>query len=140
MTDGIDFSFPIKNGGEDRLTPPIKNQGRGEGLHSESSFESALSNAVADKTKNANIRTDKKLRDTCVEMESIFIGKMLKEMRKNIHKSGWIDGGRAEEIFTDMLYDQYALNISRNSNMGLAKMIYEEMSRTLNPGGKSRKW
>ncbi len=71
---------------------------------------------------------DKKLWDTCVEMESLFVNKMFKEMRKTIHKSDWNHGGHAEEIFEDMLYDEYSLQVSKNSNLGLAKMIYEQMS------------
>jgi len=76
-------------------------------------------------------RDDKRLRDSCMEMESIFVGKMLKEMRKTVHKSDWLHGGYAEEIFEDMLYDEYALNISRNSKLGLADMLYKEMSRKI---------
>jgi len=56
---------------------------------------------------------------------------MMKEMRKTVEKTGWINGGHAEEIFEDMLYDEYSLDISRNSNLGLAKMLYEDMKRRL---------
>jgi flagellar protein FlgJ len=74
-------------------------------------------------------KQDKRLWDVCVEMESILVGKMLKEMRKSVHKSGLMDGGFAEEIFEDMLYDEYAMNLSRNSNLGMAKMLYNELNR-----------
>ena len=73
----------------------------------------------------------KKLWDACVEMESLLVGRMMKEMRKSVEKTGWINGGQAEEIFEDMLYDEYSLDISRNSNLGLAKMLYEDMKRRL---------
>ncbi|MDR3237433.1 MAG: rod-binding protein [Spirochaetia bacterium] len=72
-----------------------------------------------------------KLMDACHDMEAIFISKMLKEMRKNVDKSEWLHGGFAEEIFEDMLYDEYAKQVSRNADMGLAKMLYNEMSRKL---------
>ena len=42
---------------------------------------------------------DEKLMDVCLEMESIFVAKMLKEMRNTVHKSEWIHGGFAEEVF-----------------------------------------
>ncbi|MBN2158255.1 MAG: rod-binding protein [Spirochaetes bacterium] len=74
-------------------------------------------------------KTDRRLWDACIEMESLFVGKMLKEMRKTVPKSGWINGGFAEEIFEDMLYDEYAMSLSRNSNLGLAKMLYDQLSR-----------
>jgi len=72
---------------------------------------------------------DKKLMDVCIEMESIFVSKMLKEMRNSIPKEKLIDGGYAEKIFEDMLYDDYALNLSKTSNLGLARMIYNDLSR-----------
>ncbi len=77
----------------------------------------------------AGAKQDKRLWDACIEMESILVGKMLKEMRKTVNKSGWLNGGFAEEIFEDMLYDEYAMNMSRNSNLGMAKMLYEELKR-----------
>lgn len=74
-------------------------------------------------------KQDKRLWDTCIEMESLLVGRMLKEMRKTVHKNGWLNGGFAEEIFEDMLYDEYAMSLSRNSNLGMAKMLYDELSR-----------
>lgn len=73
-------------------------------------------------------RDDRKLMETCTEMESLFVSRMLKEMRKNVEKSGWINGGHAEQIFEDMLYDEYAMSLSKNASLGLAKMLYRELS------------
>ncbi len=71
---------------------------------------------------------DKELWNTCVEFESIFVSKLFSEMRKTVHKGGLIHGGRAEEIFEDFLYDEYAKITSQNSNIGIAKMVYEQLS------------
>lgn len=90
-------------------------------------LESALEKGSPDKKK----QEEKKLMDTCIEMESIFVNSMLKEMRKTVHKSELMHGGFAEEIFEDMLYDQYSLNISKNTNLGIAKMLYNEMKRKI---------
>ena len=76
-------------------------------------------------------KLDKRLWDACIEMESLLVGKMLKEMRNTVPKTGWMHGGFAEEIFEDMLYDEYAMSLSRNSNLGMAKMLYNELSRKL---------
>ncbi len=103
------------------------------------SFSKALSRAVregesghaplSDKSRKAG--QEKRLWDACIEMESLLVGRMLKEMRKTVQKSGWMNGGFAEEIFEDMLYDEYALNLSRNSNLGMAKMLYNELKRKI---------
>ena len=62
-------------------------------------------------------------------MESIFVARMLKEMRNSVPKGEFLHGGFAEEVFEDMLYDQYALSLSKTSNLGLAKTLYDELSR-----------
>jgi len=73
----------------------------------------------------------KKLWETCIEVESLFVAKMFKEMRNTVQKSDWHNGGFAEEIFEDMLYDEYALQLSKNSSIGMAKLVYDEMSRNI---------
>ena len=82
----------------------------------------------------AEITTDpyrKKLYDASVEFESIFVKMMLKEMKKSVEKTNLIHGGYAEEIFEDILYDEYAKNISKNESLGLAEEIYTTLSKNL---------
>ncbi|MBM9545787.1 rod-binding protein [Leptospira sp. 201903074] len=79
----------------------------------------------------------KKLYDASVEFESVFVKMMLKEMKNSVHKEKMIDGGYAEEIFEDMLYDEYAKKISQNESMGLAEEIYKQMSASLPPVKKN---
>ena len=92
----------------------------------------SLKNKSVQKNQNGGTgaKKDEKLYDVCVEFESIFIKQMLNVMRKNIDKSGLLSGGMSEEIFEDMLYDEYALMMAKTSHFGLADMIY----RQLNPG------
>ncbi|MCE9499885.1 MAG: rod-binding protein, partial [Leptospira sp.] len=40
-------------------------------------------------------------------------------------------GGYAEDIFEDMLYDEYAKNISKTSSVGIAEEIYLSLSKSL---------
>jgi flagellar protein FlgJ len=39
-----------------------------------------------------------------------------------------MDGGMAEDVFEDMLYDEYAKKMSDSSNFGIAKMLYRDLS------------
>lgn len=90
-------------------------------------FKSMLNNAIA---KNNDKPVDKKLMDVCIEMESLFVYQMLKEMRKTVHKENdLLYGGMAQEIFEDMLYNEYALQMSKTANFGLAKTLYEQLSQ-----------
>jgi flagellar protein FlgJ len=68
-----------------------------------------------------------KLREAAQNFESVFLHQLVKMMRATVEKSGLISGGRAEEIFQDMLDEQYAGALGKNSNLGLADMIYKEL-------------
>ncbi len=107
-----------------------KNMGRKlKDASTSNKFHDTLKSLGADKSPAGRKAEDKRLMDTCIEMESIFVAKMFKEMRNTVHKTKWIHGGFAEEIFEDMLYDEYALNLSKNTDLGIAKMLYNELSR-----------
>ena len=101
------------------------------GLNSSGTFDNAVTEALNVSKTNTMNKQQKKLWDTCVEAESLFVNKMLKEMRKSIDKGEWLHGGFAEEIFEAMLYDEYSLQVSKNSNLGFAKMLYSELSRRM---------
>ncbi len=70
-----------------------------------------------------------KLYQQCSEFESIFVNMMLKAMRATVDKSGLIDGGQTEDIFSDMLYDEYSKTMSKSAGFGLADAVYVELSR-----------
>jgi flagellar protein FlgJ len=90
-------------------------------------FKSMLNDAIAHKQDKP---IDKKLMDVCIEMESLFVYQMLKEMRKTLHKENdMLHGGMAQEIFEDMLYNEYALQMSKTANFGLAKTLYDQLSQ-----------
>ncbi len=76
---------------------------------------------------NPTVHKEDKLKSACIDFETIFISKLLNGMRKTINKSGFIDGGIGEEIFTDMLYDEYAQTIAKQGGFGLADMIYKNI-------------
>jgi flagellar protein FlgJ len=61
------------------------------------------------------------------EFEAIFIKQMLNVMRKSVNKTGLMDGGMAEEIFEDMLYDEYAQKMAESGSFGIADMIYRQL-------------
>lgn len=75
----------------------------------------------------ADNRTDAQLRAACAEMESLFINQLFKEMRATIDKSGFISGGRAEEIFTSMRDVEQSRNISTAGGIGLAAILLRQL-------------
>ncbi len=74
-------------------------------------------------------KTDQ-LREVAQNFESIFIQTLLKSMRSTIQKSGLIDGGRGEEIFTGLLDQRLAeVTSERNGGIGLARMIVNNYAK-----------
>ena len=61
--------------------------------------------------------------------EELFVHKMLQVMRKSVPKNNLLNGGRGEEIFQDMLDDNYAKIITKSQAFGLSRVIYEENKR-----------
>ncbi len=75
-----------------------------------------------------NTEDGKKLYEACSEFEAIFIKQMLDSMRKTVNKSGLMEGGMAEEIFEDMLYDEYAKALSKHANFGIKDLLFKQLS------------
>ncbi len=82
-------------------------------------------NTLQDAAKNQ--RNDK-LYQACEDFEAIFIKQMLSSMRKTVNKSGLFDGGFAEEIYEDMLYDEYAAKMASSTRLGIAEMLYKQLN------------
>ena len=61
--------------------------------------------------------------------EELFVHKMLQTMRSNTMKSEFISGGRGEEVFQDMLDENYAKIITKTEALGLSKVIYEHTKK-----------
>ncbi len=79
-----------------------------------------ISETKIKKSKNLN-----ELKEVAEKFEAIFVNMMLKEMRKNIHKSDFLKGGFVEELFEDMLYQEYSNIIAKQYPLGLAEKIVE---------------
>ena len=113
MDDNNSFLRPIKA----NINHQYQKQKVGNALKS-------IKNLAADKA-------DPQLRAACMEMESLFINYLFKEMRATIDKSGFISGGRAEEIFTGMLDAEQSKKISTAGGLGLSSILLEQL------GGKA---
>ncbi len=72
-----------------------------------------------------------KVRELAKDFESIFLEQMFKSMRSSVQKSGLIDGGNAEEIYTSMLDSEYAKQMSGHMRGGLSEMIERQLLQTM---------
>ncbi len=72
----------------------------------------------------------KKLREACEGFESIFIQKMWQEMRNTLPKDGLLHG-KEERFWQDMYDQELAKSMTSAGGIGLADMMYEQLSRNL---------
>jgi Rod binding domain-containing protein len=79
---------------------------------------------------SAPVDKKSKLFEQCREFESIFVKMMLKEMRNSVDKSdALLSGGWAEDIYQDMLDDQYSKTMANTAGFGLADQLYRQLAR-----------
>ena len=75
-------------------------------------------------------KKDKELEKVSQDFEAIFIKRLFDDMDKTIdRKDNMFYGGEAEEIFRSMLNEERAKDMSKCGGIGLAKIIYEQLSR-----------
>jgi Rod binding domain-containing protein len=67
----------------------------------------------------------------CAEFEALFIQKLFETMRASIPKSGLMDGGTAETIYTSMLDQQVAQDLALQGSLGLSARIKAQIVQRL---------
>ncbi|HWQ30832.1 MAG TPA: rod-binding protein [Negativicutes bacterium] len=88
-------------------------------------FQSALDKAIGEKD-------GKKLKETCMDLEAVFINMMFSQMRSTVQKDELFGGGYAEDMYQDMLYEKYADEASKSGGIGIADMLYQQLSKGMN--------
>jgi flagellar protein FlgJ len=78
--------------------------------------------------KPKSVDRDSPLYAQCRELETFLMKNLLKSMRATVEKSGLTDSGFAGQMYEDMLYDEYAANLSKTAGFGLADQAYLELS------------
>jgi len=70
-----------------------------------------------------------KVKKVAVEFESIFLGYMLKQMRKTVPDDPLFGNSTAKDIFYDMHYDNMAKEMAKAGGIGLATILYNQLSK-----------
>lgn len=73
---------------------------------------------------------EKRLREACEGFESIFIQKMWQQMRATLPQNGLLHS-RDEKMWQDMYDQELAKSMASAGGIGLADMMYEQLSRNL---------
>jgi flagellar protein FlgJ len=73
-----------------------------------------------------------RLRAVATEFETLFAKQMLDTMRATLDtENDMFHGGMAQDIFEDMLYEEYARMMAKTGSLGIAEIIYNQYSETL---------
>lgn len=73
---------------------------------------------------------DEKLKEACREMEAYFIQQLYKTMKTSTQLGeGIITKGQHEEIFEDMLIEEQSKEATKAGGIGLADMLYKQLSK-----------
>lgn len=80
-------------------------------------------------------KEDAELKQVCQEFESVFLYLMMKEMRKTVPESKLFHGGRAEEIFRDMMDEEISKDMAKgpSGGLGIGALLYDQLKRPV-PG------
>ena len=82
----------------------------------------AAANQANPHVQNKTIDKTSLLYEKALELEGFFVKQMLSEMRKTIMKANESDF--AQNMYEDMLFDEYAAAMTKNAGFGLADQIY----------------
>ena len=82
----------------------------------------AAANQANPHVQNKTIDKTSLLYEKAMELEGFFVKQMLSEMRKTIMKANESDF--AQNMYEDMLFDEYAAAMTKNAGFGLADQIY----------------
>jgi peptidoglycan hydrolase FlgJ len=87
--------------------------------------------AIANSAKGAitkGIDKSSDLYKQCQDFEAIFVKMMLSSMKDTINKSSLTEEAPGQAIYEDMLYDEYASQMTKTANFGLADQMYSELA------------
>lgn len=96
----------------------------------QSEFDELLKQAQEEKD-------DKKLMETCRNLESVFVNMMFKQMQSTLSKTSLTDGGFAEDMYNDMLIEQYSNEATKGKGLGLAQIMYKQLVKNNTNTNKS---
>lgn len=82
-------------------------------------------------TKSSTSSEDNKLKQACKDFESIFMGYMLKSMRKTVEKNELMGTSQQEEMFQDMMDDEICKSAAETNSIGIADVMYRQLSNEI---------
>ncbi len=90
------------------------------------SVQSQLGTAPGSKLDEKTMR---KIDQAAQDFEAVFLSEMMKPMFEGIEVDETFGGGKGEEMFSDLLVQEYGKNMAANGGIGIATAVREELIR-----------
>lgn len=74
-------------------------------------------------------KSQEALMEAAEQFEALFLYQLMSEMRRTVPDTDLLGNRQAEKLFQSMLNQEMATHSAKSQGVGLAKMIYEQMSR-----------
>ena len=87
--------------------------------------------AAAEKSSSVGAGVDKKdkeLKEACKGFEAMFLSMMYKEMRATVPEDKLFGESNGQKIFQDMRDSELMKNVAESGGVGLADMMYRQLS------------
>lgn len=72
-------------------------------------------------------RTQGEITEATEEFEAVFISQMLRNMYSGIEVDPVFGGGYAEEVFRDVLLDEYGRVMAKSGGVGISDMVQQQL-------------
>lgn len=87
----------------------------------------SLNEGEESESKSPKAKRSEKLMEVANKVEGMFIGMMMKRMRKTVMETkGAFDGGPGEKMFREQLDQKYSKQIAQSRRFGLAEQLYNQ--------------
>lgn len=78
--------------------------------------------------RQSQTQNEEELKQVCQEFENLFVKIMLDSMHNTLDEDGLIPKNSGAKLFEDRLYNEYARKIGNSASLGIADMMYQQMS------------
>jgi len=85
-----------------------------------------LENQVKSAVEN---KKEEELKNACNQFEEYFINQLMKEMRSTVDTSSLVNKGQAEEMFTEMLDQEFTKGSVKAGGIGISDMLFKQLNK-----------
>ena len=86
--------------------------------------------------QTADSNKEAELKKACQNFEAIILQQMLTAMRKSVPKDGLVEGGYAQDMYQSMSDEGLAKEMASGKGIGLADVLYHQLSGVAQPTTK----